>query len=138
MADKRSRAESVIVNARTPPDTPRQPQIVLQTADGSTRWRILTPGSVQRSNDAGATWETQATGVSAILSSGAAPSKTVCWLVGKGGVVLLSADGRSWLRVPFPHAVDLVSVLATDASSAIVTTASGRTFTTVDGGKNWK
>lgn len=138
MADKRSLAESVIVNARTTPDTPRQPQIVLQTADGSTRWRILTPGSVQRSNDAGATWETQSTGVSAILSSGAAPSKNVCWLVGKGGVVLLSADGRSWLRLPFPQAVDLVSVLATDASSATVTTASGRTFTTVDGGKNWK
>jgi hypothetical protein len=28
--------------------------------------------------------------------------------------------------------------MATDASSAAVTTASGRTFTTVDGGKSWK
>jgi photosystem II stability/assembly factor-like uncharacterized protein len=128
----------VIVSARTGLATPRQPQFVVQTADGSTRWRILAPGSVQRSNDSGATWETQSTGVSAIVSSGAAPSTSVCWLVGKGGVVLLSADGHSWRRVPFPQSVDLVFVLATDASSAAVTTAGGRTFTTVDGGKSWK
>jgi photosystem II stability/assembly factor-like uncharacterized protein len=93
---------------------------------------------VQRSIDAGSTWETQSTGVAAIVSSGAAPSKSVCWLVGKGGLVLLSPDGRSWRRVPFPEAIDLVSVAATDASSAAVTTVNGRTFTTADGGKTWK
>jgi resuscitation-promoting factor RpfA len=137
MAEKDTFAESVTVT-RTSSVTPRQPQVVVQTADGATRWRILTPRSVQRSNDAGATWETQSTGVSAILSSGAAPSKSVCWLAGKGGVVLLSVDGRSWRQVAVPQPVDLVFVMATDASSATVTTASGRTFTTTDGGKSWK
>ena len=135
----KSVAESVIANVAADAAAGfRQAQLVVQTADGSTRWRSVTAGSVQRSIDAGATWETQSTGVAAIVSSGAAPSKSVCWLVGKGGVVLLSSDGRSWRQVPFPEAVDLVSVGATDASSAAVTTVNGRTFTTVDGGKSWK
>jgi hypothetical protein len=138
-AAPKSVAESVIANvARSGAAGFRQPQVVLQTADGSTRWRIVAAGSVQRSIDAGSTWETQSTGVAAIVSSGAAPSKSVCWLVGKGGLVLLSPDGRSWRRVPFPEAIDLVSVAATDASSAAVTTVNGRTFTTADGGKTWK
>ena len=137
-AARKSVAESVIANVAGGAAGFRQAQVVAQTADGSTRWRSVTPGSVQRSIDAGATWETQSTGVAAIVSSGAAPSKSVCWLVGKGGVVLLSPDGRAWRQVPFPEAVDLVSVAATDASSAAVTTVNGRTFTTTDGGKSWK
>ena len=138
-AARKNVAESVIANVASGAAAGfRQAQVVVQTADGSTRWRSVTPGSVQRSIDAGATWETQSTGVAAIVSSGAAPSKSICWLVGKGGVVLLSPDGRAWRQVPFPEAVDLVSVAATDASSAAVTTVNGRTFTTVDGGKSWK
>ena len=132
-------AESVMVNVASATAAGfRQAQVVVQTVDGSTRWRIVATGSVQRSIDAGSTWETQSTGVAAIVSSGAAPSKSVCWLVGKGGVVLLSPDGRSWRQVPFPEAVDLVSVAATDASTAAVTTVNGRTFTTTNGGKSWK
>ena len=139
VADRKSVSEAVIANVAAGAAAGfRQAPLVVQTADGSTRWRSLTPGSVQRSIDAGATWETQSTGVAAIVSSGAAPSKSVCWLVGKGGVVLLSSDGRSWRQVPFPDTADLVSVAATDASSAAVTTVNGRTFTTRDGGKSWK
>ena len=138
-AARKSVAESVAVNVAGGGSAGfRQVQVAVQTADGSTRWRTVTPGSVQRSIDAGTTWETQSTGVAAIVSSGAAPSKSVCWLVGKGGVVLVSPDGRSWRQVPFPETVDLVSVAATDATSAAVTTVNGRTFTTVDGGQTWK
>jgi hypothetical protein len=131
-------AETVALNARAASRTSAQPLVVVQARGGSTRWRITAPGSVQRSNDAGATWETQSTGGPTIISSGAAPSASVCWLVGKAGVVLLSADGRSWRRVPFPEPVDLASVVATDANTATVTAASGRRFTTTDGGKSWK
>jgi hypothetical protein len=130
--------ESVALNARTTVPRSLQPLVLVQAADGPTRWRITEPGSVQRSNDAGASWETQSTGVFAVISNGAAPSASVCWLVGKAGLVLLSADGRSWRRVPFPQAVDLTSVVATDANTATVTAASGRKFTTSDGGKSWK
>ena len=133
---EKSVAETVFLTARTA--ATQQPGIVVRSPDGSTRWRIIKPGSVQRSNDAGATWETQATGVSAVITSGAAPSDSICWLVGKGGVVLQSTDGRSWRQVPFPRAEDLITVVATDANTATVITAGRRTFTTTDGGKNWK
>lgn len=135
---EKSLAETVALQARAAPSPSRQAPLLVQASDGSTRWRIVEPGSVQRSNDAGASWETQSTGVTAIISSGAAPSASVCWLVGKAGIVLLSADGRSWRRVSFPESVDLTSVVATDASIATVTTASGRKFTTLDGGKSWR
>jgi hypothetical protein len=115
-----------------------QRELLIQTADGSTRWRVTIPGAVQRSTDAGLRWESQPTGERAVLLSGAAPSATVCWLVGRAGVVLLSSDGRSWRRVPFPEAADLVSVSAVDEKNATVTAASGRRFTTTDGGVSWR
>ena len=130
--------ESVALNARTTVSRSLQPLVLVQAADGSTRFRINEPGSVQRSNDAGESWETESTGATAIISSGAAPSASVCWLVGKAGLVLLSADGRSWRQVRFPQSVDLTSVVATDANTATVTTASGQRFTTRDGGKSWR
>ena len=62
---------------------------------------------------------------------------SVCWLVGRGGVVLLSTDGRNWRRVAFPEATDLSAVQATDARAASVSSADGRTFSTTDGGVTW-
>ena len=93
---------------------------------------------MQRSTDGGARWEMQATGTREILNAGAAPSSAVCWLVGRTGAVLLSSDGRSWRRVPFPEALDLVSVSAVDGKTATVFAAGGRKFTTTDGGVNWR
>jgi photosystem II stability/assembly factor-like uncharacterized protein len=104
--------------------------------DPSVRWRIA--GSVvERSTDGGAAWEAVPTGVAAELRAGAAPSTTVCWVVGRGGIVLLSTDGRAWRRVAFPEITDLSAVRATDARTASVTTADGRMFTTSDGGLSW-
>lgn len=102
------------------------------------RWRIVAGDGVERSTDSGVTWQAQATGVTGRLTAGAAPSSTVCWLVGAEGVVLLSTDGRTWQRVAFPEAIDLVAILATDGSNATVTAADGRVFSTTDGGKTWK
>jgi hypothetical protein len=135
---EKSLAETVALNARAARPASPQPPVLVQASDASTRWRVIGSGSVQRSTDAGASWETQSTGVTTIISSGVAPSPSVCWLVGKAGIVLLSTDGRSWRRVPFPQSVDLTSVVATDANTATVTTAAGQRFTTTDGGKNWK
>jgi hypothetical protein len=105
--------------------------------DGAVRWRIIPPASVQRSTDGGATWELLSTGLSVELTGGAAPSGSVCWLVGRGGTVLLSTDGRRWQRVAFPDEADLIAIQATDARTAIVTTADGRRFRTTDGGVSW-
>ena len=106
--------------------------------DPAVRWRIL-GSAVQHSANGGATWNAAPIGVAAELVAGAAPSATVCWLVGRDGVVLLTTDGRTWRRVPFPEMTDLSAVRATDAGALVVSvsTADGRTFVTIDGGLTW-
>ncbi len=110
--------------------------VEIVSPDPSVRWRVA--GSVvERSTNGGADWDAVPTGVAAVLTAGAAPSTDVCWVVGRGGVVLLSIDGRSWRRVAFPEITDLSAVQATDARTASVSTADGRTFSTSDGGLTW-
>src|SRR5215468_5182845 len=109
----------------------------LVSPDPDVRWRILTDGGVERSTDGGTTWRAQSTGATATMTAGTAPAATICWLVGRAGIVLLSTDGRTWQRVAFPETVDLVAIRASDAANATVTAADGRAFTTTDGGKTW-
>ena len=110
--------------------------IEIASPDPSVRWRIA--GSVvERSTNGGASWDAVPTGIAAELTAGAAPSTTVCWVVGRAGVVLLSIDGRTWRRIAFPEITDLSAVRATDARTASVSTADGRTFSTSDGGLTW-
>jgi hypothetical protein len=106
--------------------------------DPAVRWRIV-GSAVQHSANGGATWEAAPIGVAAELVAGAAPSAMVCWLVGREGVVVVTTDGRTWRRVPFPEMSDLSSVRATDAGALVVSvsTADGRTFVTIDGGLTW-
>ena len=108
------------------------------TPETSVRWRVITGRTVQRSSDAGATWTDQYTAESGVtLTAGAAPSSTVCWLVGRSGAIVLTTDGKAWQRVKFPEPVDFTAVSSPDARTATVTTADGRTFGTTDGGRNW-
>jgi photosystem II stability/assembly factor-like uncharacterized protein len=101
-------------------------------------WRILASDVVERSTDR-VTWVavTIAPPVKGLLH-GSAPSPTICWLAGRAGLVLLATDGRQFTRVTPPTLADLTSILAIDARQATVTTASGQTLTTTDGGKTWK
>jgi hypothetical protein len=113
------------------------PEIIIVSSNPSTRFRLLRGGGVQRSADAGATWQTEETGISDTLTGGSSPSPSVCWLIGPSGAVVLSTDGRSWRRRPFPESVDLRSISASDGDHATVTTADGRVFVTADGGQSW-
>jgi photosystem II stability/assembly factor-like uncharacterized protein len=70
--------------------------------------------------------------------SGAAPSPAICWVVGRGGVVLRSTDGATWQRVGLSDAIDLIAIRASDATNATITAADGRMFRTADGGKTWQ
>jgi hypothetical protein len=72
------------------------------------------------------------------ITATASPSSTVTWFVGRAGAVLLTVDGRTVTRVPFPEKTDLTAVTATDAQVAVVTTVDGRRFRTDDGGKTWR
>jgi len=110
--------------------------IVVVSPDPSVRWRLLGP-LVEHSTNGGSTWAAVLSGAPAELTAGSAPSTTICWVVGRGGGVLRSTDGRSFSRVPFPEMIDLSAVRATDARTASVTAADGRVFSTTDGGATW-
>jgi photosystem II stability/assembly factor-like uncharacterized protein len=71
------------------------------------------------------------------LTAGSAPSSSACWIVGRRGTVLLTADGVQWRRITFPESVDLIGVQAVDLANATVTSADGRRFRTADGGQIW-
>jgi Photosynthesis system II assembly factor YCF48 len=108
------------------------------TVPGSSiRWRVAGGTELLRSGDGGATWLKQAIEIAAPIVAGAAPSSTVCWLVGRSGTVLVTTDGTKWQRVAFPEAVDLRTVAAPDARNATVTAVDGRTFVTADSGQTW-
>jgi photosystem II stability/assembly factor-like uncharacterized protein len=102
------------------------------------RWRVLVSGVVEKSIDGGATWAAAAIQPPQPITGGAAPQPEVCWLIGRGGVVLRSTDGATFARVQFPDSGDLSAITATSALAATITTASGRSFTTTDGGKTWR
>src|SRR4029079_7188274 len=104
---------------------------------GLARWRILPSGKVERSTDGGSTWDAIALDPPAPLTGGTAPTASICWLIGRAGVIYRADDVVHFLRVTFPAAVDLVLIRATGAAQASVTTADGRVFTTADGGLTW-
>ncbi len=111
---------------------------VIQTPDAGVQYRIPGAGFVERSSDGGATWQGQSVKSDAEILAGAAPSVNVCWLVGRGGVILMTTDGKSWKKVPSPAVVDLVGVTAADAAFATVTAADGQRFSTGNGGRTWQ
>ena len=92
--------------------------IVVASPDASIRWR-LAGSSVERSADGGATWNAALADAGQQLTAGSAPSSTICWVVGRAGTVLLSTDGRTFVRASFPEAVDLTAVEAADARIGI-------------------
>jgi hypothetical protein len=108
----------------------------IRSPDPAVRWRIA-GSTVEQTLDAGRTWQAQAPGTGAVLTAGSSPSRSVCWLVGHAGTVLLFTRPRGWLQLPAPEPVDLTGVTATDDQTATVTTAGGRTYRTVDGGRTW-
>lgn len=113
------------------------PADTIVSPDPNSRWRINGRG-IERSTDGGRTWKSQPPGTDTDLNAGFSPAPAVCWIVGKGGLVLLSTDGDTWRRLPFPDAaVDLVAVTASDGLTATVTAAHGRTYRTHDGGRSW-
>lgn len=101
------------------------------------RWRLSAPATIQRSTDGGVTWKPQLAPAGIVLTAGSSPARDVCWIVGRAGAVLLSADGTTWQLRPFPEAVNLTAVRALDAKTAVVTTSDGRQFSTTDGGATW-
>ena len=109
---------------------------MIVSPDPSRRWRIAN-GAIERSEDGGATWIATRALAGESITGGTAPT-SICWLIGSSGLVMVAADGITFARVPLPERVDLTAVTATDARTAIVTTADGRRFRTDDAGRTWQ
>ncbi len=110
---------------------------VVQTPDPKVLWQIPEQGLL-KSEDGGATWRQANLPVAnARIVSIAAPSAQICWLVGRGALILLTTDGTHWQSMAPPEPADFVEVTAENASSATVATAEGLKFRTSDAGKHW-
>jgi len=112
------------------------PSLVVPSSESGVQWRVQA-SSIERTIDGGTTWERSALPTGSRIVAGASPSASTCWLVGRGGLVLLTTDGVTWRRVEFPDTSDLSAVEAADARTATVTTADGRRFGTTDAGNSW-
>lgn len=104
----------------------------------ASRWRVFAGGEVQRSATTNGPWEAVTIDSAVHITTGVAPLPSVCWLIGRAGVVLRTSDAQHFERVPFPATVDLVLIRAQNGASATVTAADGRIWTTTDEGKTWR
>jgi hypothetical protein len=119
-----------------------QPAVILYTFSsptGGATWRLGSGGLIERSDDQGRTWQRQASGVTSDLIAGSAAPDNVAWVVGRGGVILRTVDGRHWERVTPPAGVTggWAAVVAYDSMTATVVSNDFRRYSTRDGGKTW-
>jgi ligand-binding sensor domain-containing protein len=108
------------------------------------RWILTSGGLLERSLDAGKTWQrVNIAENSAKLHVVAAVGPHI-WVGGSGGVLYHSRDaGQNWLRVkPSANGTELSDdVIAIDFSNALrgeLRTSSGRIWSTNDGGQTWE
>jgi hypothetical protein len=116
---------------------------VFASPDRSVLWRVGPAGLIENSIDQGKTWQRQASGVTADLVAGAAPSAKIAWAVGKGGIILRTEDGEHWQRVTPPSVAqkigppDWVAIDARDELHATVGSPDLHRYATTDGGRTW-
>lgn len=101
------------------------------------RWRFSAAGGVERSNDGGATWTPEQIAASGALTTGSAPAASVCWLAGRGGIVLRFTTQLGWQRFTLPGSPDVAVINAKDEQRADVMLSDGSRLRTTDGGRTW-
>ena len=116
----------------------RSTDIPVRTPDPQVRYRLTRGGFISRTTDGGATWNGQLVSANAELAAGSAPAPNVCWVVGAKGTIYRTSDGVTWKKVHAPSPADFTAISATDASSATLTTAGGKKFSTANNGKSWQ
>lgn len=109
----------------------------IQTPDPKMLWMIAGAGTVEKSEDGGATWKVQYPATGARIIAGSAPSVKICWLVGENGTILRTTNGAHWKTIKPPAQTDFMRVETADSLTATVTALDGRRFSTSDGGKSW-
>ena len=108
-----------------------------------TLWRLTPAGGLQRSEDAGKTWEMAAIAGKGPFQSFAAAGSEV-WLGGADGVLYHSSDtGLHWARVIVRAngagpGGGIARIEFRDVQNGRVTTATGEIWTTSDAGETWQ
>jgi hypothetical protein len=133
-----SRYRAIDASAATQALEQRTNVIVISTPNPSVKWRITKPSFIERTEDGGATWFGEEVDANGSLLAASAPDAKTCWVVGRQGAVYVTKDAQTWKKTAAPTDADLVAVAGRNGSSAIVTSADGRRFSTRDGGKKWK
>jgi hypothetical protein len=127
--------------AKAAPQQAATPQakdhLVVKSPDSTITWTIHT-NHVQYTENGTPAPVQDFLPTNSAIAAGSAPGGKTCWLVGSGGAVVRTTDGRSWLAATPPTSADLTAVTAQNARSATVTAADGKTYTTTDGGQTWK
>jgi photosystem II stability/assembly factor-like uncharacterized protein len=80
--------------------------------DGDELWAVGSSGTILHSQDAGDTWQAQASGTDRNLHSIARTGSGGLVVVGEKGTVLTSTDGRTWQQEAPVVAYDLWSVIS--------------------------
>jgi Photosynthesis system II assembly factor YCF48 len=108
-------------------------------SNGKSIWRFGGHGAIAHSGDGGKTWKSQEVPATAMLTSGSAPAKNICWIAGAAGTLLRTTDsGKHWQLIITPIAGDLGAVLASDGKHATIWDVSRQaTYQTSNGGKTW-
>jgi len=115
-----------------------QPNRQVPAPGSSTLWRFGSAGLIERSLDAGQSWQRQESHVTVELLAASAPTENVCWIVGRAGTILRTADGVTWERIPSPEPADWIAVVARSAQVAIIASRESRRYTTADAGRTWQ
>ncbi len=101
-------------------------------------WSLSADGQVQRSFDAGKTWQI-------VPVAGGVPFHAISsigddvWAGGAAGTLYHSTDsGRSWTKAEPGFTGDIAHIEFSDAQSGLVSTADGEVWITSDGGQSWR
>jgi len=113
-----------------------------RAVDLTPRWNLSPEGMLQRSFDAGRTWQAVPVAERAVFRAMFAVGPEI-WVGGNGGSLYHSSDsGQHWTQVKpavngSPLIADIVGIEFADAQHGKLTTSNRETWTTSDAGQSW-
>jgi photosystem II stability/assembly factor-like uncharacterized protein len=108
-------------------------------ANDKTGWAVGEAGTIQCTDDGGATWRMQEAPARKLLYDVAAIDGKMAWAVGAGGTILRTVDGgQNWREQSSGVAQTLRAVHFVDDRRGWAVGAKGTIITTINGGARWQ